>query len=92
MPCYSCKDCPGFEMHWWRKACQHCRCTKGNHGFKEVRQDREIGRISGLDEFNRKVSRFFFFFFGGVHRPMTALGTRHSRPRAHDIRQLCRRS
>jgi len=31
-------NCAGFELHFWRKVCQNCRCGKIEHGVQE-RQD-----------------------------------------------------
>lgn len=24
-------DCPGLELHYWRKICKHCRCSREDH-------------------------------------------------------------
>ena len=31
-------NCTGFQLHFWRKVCQNCRCGKIEHGVQE-RQD-----------------------------------------------------
>ena len=32
-PCQRCAHkCPGFELHFWKKVCQNCRCGKIEHG------------------------------------------------------------
>ena len=27
--------CPGFQLHFWRKVCHHCRCGKVEHRVVE---------------------------------------------------------
>ena len=35
-PCQQCGvKCPGLELHYWKKVCQHCRCGKLEHGVVE---------------------------------------------------------
>lgn len=26
--CNKCKDCPGLDLHFWRKICLKCKCKK----------------------------------------------------------------
>lgn len=33
--CLSCEDCPGFQLHVWRKICSHCRCPWESHDIFE---------------------------------------------------------
>ncbi|EGD76963.1 hypothetical protein PTSG_07306 [Salpingoeca rosetta] len=41
-PCLSCSDCPGFQLHVWRKICTHCRCPWENHDiFHEDDNEKE---------------------------------------------------
>lgn len=36
-PCLTCEDkCPGLDLHFWRKICKNCKCSKENH---EVQDD-----------------------------------------------------
>ncbi|XP_044763392.1 uncharacterized protein LOC123320218 [Coccinella septempunctata] len=36
-PCLTCDDkCPGLDLHFWRKICKNCKCSKENH---EVQDD-----------------------------------------------------
>ncbi|XP_071153374.1 prickle planar cell polarity protein 3-A-like isoform X1 [Mytilus edulis] len=31
-PCSNCPNvCPGFELHYWRKICKHCKCPPETH-------------------------------------------------------------
>ncbi|CAL7937115.1 unnamed protein product [Xylocopa violacea] len=31
-PCVVCKaTCPGLDLHFWRKICKNCKCSKDNH-------------------------------------------------------------
>ncbi|KAJ1523843.1 hypothetical protein ONE63_010400 [Megalurothrips usitatus] len=31
-PCLQCKDdCPGLDLHFWRKICRNCKCKKEDH-------------------------------------------------------------
>ncbi|KAF0293908.1 Testin [Amphibalanus amphitrite] len=40
-PCLRCGPaCPGFDLHYWRKACRHCSCSAAEHG---VYQDETAG-------------------------------------------------
>ncbi|XP_043232242.1 testin-like [Amphibalanus amphitrite] len=40
-PCLRCGPaCPGFDLHYWRKACRHCSCSAAEHG---VHQDETAG-------------------------------------------------
>eukprot|EP00037_Helgoeca_nana_P025522 m.280818 g.280818 ORF g.280818 m.280818 type:complete len:851 (-) comp26976_c1_seq11:121-2673(-) len=39
-PCQTCKTCPGFMLHRWRKVCQMCRCSRMNHRSKEITERR----------------------------------------------------
>ena len=30
--CIECKDiCPGLDLHFWRKICKNCKCSKESH-------------------------------------------------------------
>ncbi|KAK9872856.1 hypothetical protein WA026_019645 [Henosepilachna vigintioctopunctata] len=36
-PCLTCEGkCPGLDLHFWRKICKNCKCSKENH---EVQDD-----------------------------------------------------
>ncbi|KAK3866958.1 hypothetical protein Pcinc_027544 [Petrolisthes cinctipes] len=42
--CNKCGDkCPGFELHFWRKICQNCRCGKDDHDVED--EDEDIGQF-----------------------------------------------
>eukprot|EP00056_Hartaetosiga_gracilis_P004053 m.70959 g.70959 ORF g.70959 m.70959 type:complete len:509 (-) comp11687_c0_seq1:105-1631(-) len=49
-PCFKCGDaCPGFELHFWRKCCQHCKCSPFSHQQTEQKaqhKGRSVGRLS----------------------------------------------
>ncbi|KAI5722634.1 hypothetical protein M8J76_011260 [Diaphorina citri] len=35
-PCLQCKDnCPGLDLHFWRKVCKNCKCKKESHDVRE---------------------------------------------------------
>lgn len=34
--CTSCDNCPGFELHFWRKHCKHCKCAREDHDVDYV--------------------------------------------------------
>ena len=35
-PCSQCLGkCSGFQLHYWKKVCQNCRCGKIEHGVLE---------------------------------------------------------
>lgn len=35
-PCLQCKDnCPGLDLHFWRKVCKNCKCKKESHDVQE---------------------------------------------------------
>eukprot|EP00045_Choanoeca_perplexa_P008152 m.74780 g.74780 ORF g.74780 m.74780 type:complete len:542 (-) comp14379_c0_seq1:82-1707(-) len=54
-PCFGCKECPGFEMHFWRKDCTQCGCAKDMHGFVEM-GDKSVGRIKQPSIYRRPSS------------------------------------
>ncbi|KAF2360340.1 PET domain [Trinorchestia longiramus] len=42
--CLKCGDkCPGFELHYWRKICLNCHCSKDDHDIRD--DDEDIGHI-----------------------------------------------
>ena len=45
--CEQCGErCPGFQLHFWRKVCQNCRCGKGEHGvFEEDHGSYFVGKL-----------------------------------------------
>eukprot|EP00039_Didymoeca_costata_P018706 m.334616 g.334616 ORF g.334616 m.334616 type:complete len:729 (+) comp17399_c0_seq1:112-2298(+) len=46
-PCLECGDkCPGFELHFWRKRCEHCLCPRENH---------EVGYQEGMNRPTAKI-------------------------------------
>lgn len=50
--CRKCEDkCPGFELHFWRKICQNCRCSKDDHEVED--DDEDIGQFVIGKLFNR---------------------------------------
>ncbi|XP_066583490.1 testin isoform X2 [Prorops nasuta] len=30
-----CSSCPGLDLHFWRKICKNCKCTRDNHDVEE---------------------------------------------------------
>uniref|UniRef100_A0A6A7G322 Testin n=1 Tax=Hirondellea gigas TaxID=1518452 RepID=A0A6A7G322_9CRUS len=51
-PCLKCGDkCPGFELHYWRKVCLNCRCSKDDHDIQD--DDEDIGHFIIGKLFNR---------------------------------------
>ncbi|XP_022902781.2 uncharacterized protein [Onthophagus taurus] len=35
-PCLNCKnDCPGLDLHFWRKICKNCKCGKESHDVQD---------------------------------------------------------
>jgi len=34
--CMVCHDCNGFELHFWRKKCKHCGCSREEHNIDYV--------------------------------------------------------
>lgn len=31
-PCIKCEEtCPGLDLHFWRKICKNCKCSKEDH-------------------------------------------------------------
>ncbi|KAK7871731.1 hypothetical protein R5R35_014011 [Gryllus longicercus] len=35
-PCLACGDnCPGLDLHFWRKLCRNCKCKKEDHDVKD---------------------------------------------------------
>eukprot|EP00050_Salpingoeca_kvevrii_P007919 m.299511 g.299511 ORF g.299511 m.299511 type:complete len:431 (+) comp14153_c0_seq1:164-1456(+) len=53
-PCFACDSCTGFELHFWRKTCKNCNCSKSSHGIVEVRE-REVGRLTLVQEIEKMV-------------------------------------
>eukprot|EP00729_Bicosta_minor_P013359 gene13359-33811_t len=51
-PCTSCADCPGFELHFWRKRCIHCRCNKWTHRTRRLAAPVLPGQLQGLQDLN----------------------------------------
>ncbi|EGD72831.1 hypothetical protein PTSG_04560 [Salpingoeca rosetta] len=54
-PCFKCGDaCPGFELHFWRKSCRHCKCSPFSHepvdqaqeAEPSVPQQQQVGQLS----------------------------------------------
>ena len=45
--CLQCgEQCPGFQLHFWRKICVNCHCSKGAHDIKvEDHSSYFVGRI-----------------------------------------------
>nr|AHY88470.1 pk [Terebratalia transversa] len=51
-PCMSCGDkCPGFQIHYWRKICRHCKCPREAHEFGGMDQERNVNKI--IHDFQR---------------------------------------
>eukprot|EP00049_Salpingoeca_infusionum_P002726 m.59192 g.59192 ORF g.59192 m.59192 type:complete len:400 (-) comp11756_c1_seq2:1657-2856(-) len=51
--CFKCGDaCPGFELHFWRKCCRHCKCSPFSHKSDddEAVQDGPSRRVGKLSE------------------------------------------
>ncbi|XP_069141444.1 prickle planar cell polarity protein 3-like [Argopecten irradians] len=46
-PCSNCKElCPGFELHFWRKICKHCKCPPETHDMSSTGdQERSLQRL-----------------------------------------------
>ena len=47
-PCSNCGNkCSGFELHFWKKVCQNCRCGKIEHGVLEQQDHGQyfVGKI-----------------------------------------------
>lgn len=54
--CFVCgENCPGFELHFWRKACRHCKCSPHAHDtlledddddYVSMSAPRKVGRLS----------------------------------------------
>eukprot|EP01147_Barroeca_monosierra_P005789 gene5790-7285_t len=38
--CLTCPDCPGFQLHVWRKICSHCRCPWEDHEIFNLDTDK----------------------------------------------------
>ncbi|XP_034189326.2 testin LIM domain protein isoform X1 [Osmia lignaria lignaria] len=35
-PCVTCKaKCPGLDLHFWRKICKNCKCSKDDHDVQD---------------------------------------------------------
>ncbi|KHJ47935.1 LIM domain protein [Trichuris suis] len=48
-PCNKCKDlCPGLELHFWRKICMKCKCSKDDHNVTVEDEDPGKMRIGRL--------------------------------------------
>lgn len=45
-PCSNCRElCPGFELHFWRKICKHCKCPPESHDMtSHIDHDRSLTR------------------------------------------------
>lgn len=46
-PCSNCPNvCPGFELHYWRKICKHCKCPPETHDMTTgCDQDHTLNRL-----------------------------------------------
>ncbi|XP_052027043.1 testin-like [Apodemus sylvaticus] len=46
-PCLKCKEnCPGFELHYWKKICCNCKCGQEEHDiFQSNEEERKVGRL-----------------------------------------------
>lgn len=49
-PCLKCRNCSGFELHVWKKACRHCGCARTDHTSKPLPQQREVGQLEFVEE------------------------------------------
>ncbi|XP_061187942.1 prickle planar cell polarity protein 3-B-like [Saccostrea echinata] len=47
-PCSNCRElCPGFELHFWRKICKHCKCAPESHDMtSHSDHDRSLTRLN----------------------------------------------
>jgi len=66
-PCTSCGNkCSGFELHFWKKVCQNCRCGKIEHGVLEQEDhgDYFVGKI--FDRPLRTLEEEHSFIYGDV--------------------------
>eukprot|EP00730_Choanoeca_flexa_P000393 TRINITY_DN10180_c0_g3_i1.p1 TRINITY_DN10180_c0_g3~~TRINITY_DN10180_c0_g3_i1.p1 ORF type:complete len:405 (+),score=62.44 TRINITY_DN10180_c0_g3_i1:2-1216(+) len=49
-PCLDCDDCPGFELHVWKKACKHCNCPTRRHKQADGPAKPEVGQLEFVEE------------------------------------------
>ncbi|KAK3594803.1 hypothetical protein CHS0354_037812 [Potamilus streckersoni] len=54
--CLKCGDrCPGLDLHYWRKICKHCRCSREDHDLQDD-SDSEKQPINFLFDSHHDVS------------------------------------
>ncbi|XP_033943238.2 prickle planar cell polarity protein 3 [Pseudochaenichthys georgianus] len=53
-PCMRCGDqCPGFQVHGWRKICVHCKCVREEHAVRGVPGQLEKMMTKLVSDFQR---------------------------------------
>ncbi|KAM3617722.1 uncharacterized protein V6R79_010237 [Siganus canaliculatus] len=53
-PCMRCGDqCPGFQVHGWRKICVHCKCVREEHAVRSVPGQLEKMMTKLVSDFQR---------------------------------------
>ncbi|CAH1265834.1 PRICKLE2 [Branchiostoma lanceolatum] len=44
--CVKCGDrCPGYQPHYWRKICRHCKCSQEDHNMTSTETERNVSKM-----------------------------------------------
>ncbi|XP_052027840.1 testin-like [Apodemus sylvaticus] len=58
-PCRKCKEnCPGFELHFWKKICRNCKCRPEEHDILlSTEEEKKVGKLFEDDKYINLIAK-----------------------------------